>query len=206
MRLAPRQAFTKKLRQQKRLATRNGYSSRGLVVEDDVPLYLRHDIINAHLPSYELPCAGRTLFDTLPTEGAFGDVRNGPAVHLRHRPAFADFDARAAPDAPVGLHAVFRTGRPALRIVTPQALQRTALEEHRRADTGTIVNGVSLYIEYDALGRSAGLERRAFLFPLVRYPGQHSLPLKHPQRRTPLAWTHHLTSLLGQPSQLTMKL
>jgi hypothetical protein len=50
------------------------------------------------------------------------------------------------------MHTMFRAGRPALRIVTPQTLQRTAFEEHRRADTGTVMNGVSLDIEDNASG------------------------------------------------------
>ncbi len=43
----------------------------------------------------------------------------------------------------------FRTETPALRIMTPSALQRTAFEKYRGTNTGAIVDSILLYIEYD---------------------------------------------------------
>jgi hypothetical protein len=61
----------------------------------------------------------------------------------------AELNTITATDAAFFVVNMLRCDGPSFRIVAPPAGQRTSLEKNRRADTGTIMNGKFLYVEYN---------------------------------------------------------
>ena len=72
-------------------------------------------------------------------------------IYERVRQAWANFNTLTTCDAPICVVHEFWTRTSALRIVTPKAGQRAALQEDCRANPRSIVNGESLDVKDDAL-------------------------------------------------------
>lgn len=136
-----------------RLAAGERHAAAGVLVENAVLPDFGHDLLDREGTPAEFQRFRRTLFDTL----AASDTRRAvelmtPLRRKRMAPRRADLCAAAAPGTSGGGEQQLRFRPPRLRIVAPDATQRTPLEEYRRPDPRAVVDGKFLDIEDNRFG------------------------------------------------------
>ncbi len=131
-----------------RLATRKGHAASGGFEKDPVPFSSSSTrLVNLVVAPRELTSIGRTGLDARATTGAGAAI---PELPRRYRTAVldrADLRTGAARDAAIGVDHQNRSLVDPLRIVTPAARERAALEKDRGPDARSVVHRTPLEVE-----------------------------------------------------------
>lgn len=146
---AHKQQCTKKVCLHQRFTPRKRRTPTRLIVEDDVLFNLGDNFVDADLAADYLPGVSDARVHTLAAERAPGRIRDHSVGRQRYRTAWTCSNTLPTRQAPADSQTVLRRPVPALRIMAPPAAQRTSFEENGRSDTGTVMNGIPLDVEYD---------------------------------------------------------
>ncbi len=157
--LEQHQQFAKKRILQRRLAAGHGHAAAGVVVEGLVAQQEFRHLVGRAFEADELARVRLARRHALAAQLAHRDIARYGVAGERERAARADGDAASAPPAALGVVRELRTPRPRFRVVAPGAAQRAALEEDHRPDARSVIDGVVLDVEDNAVNAGLRLGR-----------------------------------------------